>query len=139
MKIIVLLPPRVPNNSFCIDYPQLNQRDLIMIRSVHDISQKLQSLGFGHKYIEYAGGPDPDTLRRFEWFKDRYKIEKYGTYTLQFKLGTGPLSRHIVDFVPNIGDRIMLPYPAGGTYSVTIDDIYRADTLEQCIFYGTWL
>jgi hypothetical protein len=58
---------------------------------------------------------------------------------LQFKLGTGPLSRHELDFVPIIGDRITLPYPAGGTYTVIIDDIYHGPTPEQCIFYGAWI
>jgi hypothetical protein len=58
---------------------------------------------------------------------------------LQFKLGTGPLSRHDVKEVPKIGDRIMLPYPSGGTYSVTIDDIYEGPTPAQNIYYGAWI
>lgn len=58
---------------------------------------------------------------------------------LQFKLGTGPLSRHEVAEVPKLGDRIMLPYPSGGTYAVTIDYIYEGPTVEQSIFYGAWI
>jgi len=58
---------------------------------------------------------------------------------LQFKLGTGPLSRHEVDSLPNIGDRILLPYPSGGMCPVIIDDIFRGNTLEECIFFGAWM
>lgn len=58
--------------------------------------------------------------------------------TLQFKLGTAPLSRHEVVHLPRIGELLVLSYPSGGKYTVRIYEIYYGRTYEENIYYGEW-
>lgn len=49
--------------------------------------------------------------------------------------------REQVDFTPSIGDKVKLPYPTGGRYYATIDEIDNPTgdaPVEQCIFRGYW-
>lgn len=60
--------------------------------------------------------------------------------TLQFKIGTQPLIRHEVYFIPTVGSRVHnFPFPTGGRFTIRITDILRKEPVEESLFYGEWL